>query len=126
MKTSGILKGLLLGTALLFATGAFAAEKASLTIYDTVTVAGKQLKPGDYSFQWEGNGPNVQVSILRNRSLVAVVPARMVEKQSTAGTTAYSRHTNPDGSQSLSQIQFHGKKFALDLSGDAGTDVAGK
>jgi hypothetical protein len=33
---------------------------------------GKQLKAGNYSVQWDGNGPNVQLNILRGKSVVAV------------------------------------------------------
>jgi hypothetical protein len=125
MNALRISKGLLFGLALLLATSAFAADKASLTIYDAVTVGGKQLKPGNYTVQWEGNGPNVQVNILQNNSVKAAAPARLVDVKPTADATSYSHIANPDGSQSLSQIQFHGKKFVLEIGGASGTDVAG-
>ncbi len=123
--TSKSLKGLLCATILLLAASAFA-EKASLQLYDSVTVGGKQLQAGDYTVQWDGSGPNVQVNILRGKAkVVATVPARVVDVKEELSTNSYSLTTNPDGSKSLSQIQFHGKKFALAIGGDAGAAVAG-
>ena len=56
MKFAKFSKGLLLGLALVLATGAFAASnKGSLEVVDPVTVSGKQLHPGDYSVKWDGS-----------------------------------------------------------------------
>ena len=64
MNISKISKGLLLGLALLLAATAFAANKGTLQVTDPITVSGKQIKPGDYIVKWEGNGPDVELSIL--------------------------------------------------------------
>ena len=79
MKASKISKGLLLGLALLLATSVFAANKGSLQVSDPVTVNGKQIAAGDYTVKWDGNGPNVELNILRGKNVVATVPARMVD-----------------------------------------------
>jgi hypothetical protein len=118
VRTSIISKTLLLGTALLLAASAFAAEKSSLTIYVPVTVGGKQLKAGNYTVQWEGNGPNVLVNILRDKSVVAATPARLVDVKPGSDNSSYSLITNPDGSRSLSQIQLRDKKHALEIGGE--------
>ena len=79
MNASKISKGLLLGLTLLLATSVFAANKGSLQVSDPVTVNGKQIGAGDYTVKWEGNGPNVELNILRGKNVVATVPARMVD-----------------------------------------------
>ena len=79
MNVLKISKGLLLGLALLLATSAFAANKASLQLNDALTVSGKQLPAGDYMLQWEGTGPGVELTILHGKNVVATVPARLVD-----------------------------------------------
>src|SRR5262252_8010816 len=81
MKFAKVTKGLLLGLALLLATSAFAgseANKGSLTTMTDVTINGKVVPAGDYSLNWEGSGPNVQLNILKGKKVVATTAARRV------------------------------------------------
>ncbi len=120
MKLSTISKKLLPGLALLLATGAFAANKASFKVFEQVTVSGHQLAPGDYQLKWDGTGPNVELSILSQGKLVATVPARLVE-MSRADYSATQLHKNVDGTQSLTEIDFAGKKYSLVFGDDSAT-----
>jgi hypothetical protein len=113
MKVSKISKGLLLGLALLLATSAFAANKGSLLVSDAFSISGKQLAPGDYTVKWEGTGPNVELSILQGKTVVATTPARLVDLSSSASQNTAVVRKNGDGSRSLTEIRFSGKKFAL-------------
>ena len=97
MNASKVCKGLLLGLALLLATSVFAANKGSLRVSDPVTVNGKQIAPGDYTVKWEGNGPNVELNILRGKNVVATVPARMVDLDSTPSRDAAVTVVGTDG-----------------------------
>ena len=114
MKFANVSKGLLLGLALLLATSAFAASnKGSMQLLDPVTVSGKQLPAGDYSVKWDGTGPNVELSILRGSKVVATTPARLIDlNQKTNGDAAVVKN-NDDGSKSLSEIRFGGKRYVL-------------
>jgi hypothetical protein len=112
MKSS-ISKGLLLGLALLLATTAFASNKGVLAVTDNCTVGGKQLAKGDYKVSWDGNGPDVQVSIMKGKDVVATVPAHMTELTNSSRNDAAILSSNGDGSKSLSEIRFAGKKYAL-------------
>jgi len=118
MKFATISKALVLGLALTLASSAFAgssANKANLQLQNPVTVAGTQLKAGDYKLQWEGSGPNVEVSILQGKNVVAKVPARLVDLQDKAANDAAVTQQAADGSKSLTGVRFSGKKFALEL-----------
>jgi len=126
MKRSTISKSLLLGMALLLATGAFAANKGSLQVQDPVTVIGKQLPAGDYQLKWDGKGPNVELSILKGNKVVATVPARLVDINQTASSDAAVVRKNEDGSRSLSEIRFSGKKYALAIGEEAATADTGE
>jgi hypothetical protein len=113
MKASKISKGLLLGLALLLATSVFAANKGSLQVTDPVTVNGKQIDAGEYTVKWDGNGPNVELNILRGKNVVATVPARMVDLDRTPSRDSAVTAVSPDGRKSLNEIRFSGKKYAL-------------
>jgi hypothetical protein len=119
MKVSKMTKSLLLGLALLLATGAFAANKGSLQLNEAVNVSGKQLAAGDYTVKWDGNGPNVQASIMKGRNVVATVPAHLVDLDRAPGSDAAVTTSKSDGSRSLTQIRFSGKKAALAIGEEA-------
>lgn len=115
MKFANVSKGLLLGLTLLLATSGFAANanKGSLQIFDAVTVAGQTLAAGDYSVKWEGTGSAVQLSILKGSKVVASTPARIVDLNQATGSDSAVLKSNGDGSRSLSEIRFGGKKYAI-------------
>jgi hypothetical protein len=116
MKLSMISKSLLPGLALLLATSAFAANKGnkgSLELFAPATVSGHQLVPGQYELTWDGTGSSVELMILSHGKLVATVPARLIELSQSERNNATELRTNGDGSQSLTKIDFAGKKYAL-------------
>ena len=117
MKASKISKGLLVGLALLLATTAFASNKGSLAITDNCTVAGKALAKGDYKVSWEGNGPDVQLNIMQGKNVVATVPAHMMQLNSAPQSDSAVVSHASDGSMTLSEIRFAGKKYAFAVGG---------
>lgn len=125
MNVSRISKGLLLGLALLLATSVFAANKGFLQVSDPVTVNGKQIAPGDYKVQWEGAGPNVELNILSGKSVVATVPARMIELDRSPDRDSAVTSINSDGRKSLNEIRFSGKKYALAIGSETAKAESG-
>jgi hypothetical protein len=116
MKAS---KSLFLGLALLLATSAFAINKGSLSIQEPVTVNGTKIAPGDYKVQWEGTGPNVELSITQGKKVVAKVPAHMVDLGAPSPSDAAVVKNNGDGVKSLSEVRLGGKKFAFSIGEEA-------
>lgn len=106
---------------LLLSAAAFAGptNKKSLHIYDNVIVEGKQLAPGDYKIAWSESGSDVQVSILRGKETVAVVPARVVPVTDTPVGDSYSVQSLPDGTKALTELVFSGKKYELEIQSAA-------
>jgi hypothetical protein len=115
MKFATVSKSLVLGLALLLASSAFAGTKASLQLNNPVTLNGTTLKPGDYKVQWEGRGPNVEVSIIQGKNVVAKVPAHVVQLQTAASSDAAVTRKNDSGPNTLAGLRFEGKKIALEL-----------
>ena len=121
MKFTTVLKCMMLGLALLLAASAFAGTKANLQLNNPVTVNGTTLKPGEYKLQWEGNGPNVELSFIQGKKVIAKASAHVIELPSPAGNNAAVVTSNGNGASSLTGVRFQGKKMALDLneSGEA-------
>jgi len=135
MKRSMISKSLMLGVALLLATSAFAANKnkGSLQITEQVSVNGQALPAGTYTVKWVAetytiklgdSGLDVNLSILRGNIVVATMPARMIGLQRSDSRDSVVERKNQDGSRSLLEIHFGGKKYAFALGDEqARTDI---
>jgi hypothetical protein len=116
MKFATLSKSVVFGAALILASTAFASTKGSLELSNPVTVNGTTLKPGDYKVEWDGTGPNVEVSILQGKKVLAKVPAQVVELPEASSNSAAVTRDTGSGPKSLAGVRFEGKKFALDLT----------
>ena len=119
MKFATVSKSLVMGLALLLASIAFAGTKASLQLNNPVSVNGTTLKAGDYKVQWDGSGPNVELSIMQGKKVVTKVPAHVVDLSSASNADAAVVKNNADGSKSLSEVRFGGKKYAIAVGEEA-------
>ncbi len=115
MKFATVSKSLVMGLALLLASSAFAANKANMTLQNPTTINGTKLKAGDYRLEWDGSGPNVEVSIMQGKKVLAKVPAKVVDLSSPAQNNAAVVKHNEDGTTTLAGARFEGKKYALEL-----------
>ena len=120
MNFAKCFKGLVLGSALLLASSAFAANKGPLQLSSPATVAGKQLAAGDYTVKWDGSGNSVQVEIMKGKNVVATVPAQIVNLDRAPDYDSAVLNTGNNGARNLSQIRFSGKKWALEVGGEGG------
>jgi hypothetical protein len=118
MKFATISKSVVMGLAVLLASSAFAATKANLSLQNPTVINGTKLKAGDYKLQWEGSGPNVELSIMQGKTVFAKVAAKVVDLNSPAQANATVVKHNDDGTSTLTGARFEGKKFALEM-GDA-------
>jgi hypothetical protein len=92
---------------------AFAKDKneTRITLSDSVQVGRTDLKPGNYTLQWDGNGPDVQVKVLNGKNVVATVPAKLAQ-----GTSGYANAitTRAVGNvNTLDEVDFAGGKQSL-------------
>jgi uncharacterized protein YcnI len=119
MKLSHVAKTMVLGLALVLATSAFAANKGSLKVQEPITVSGQQVPAGDYKVSWEGTGSNVEVSLMQGKKVVAKVPGRLVDLEQSSSYDSTVVRKNSDGTRSLSEIRFSGKKQAIAVGEEA-------
>jgi hypothetical protein len=135
MMRSMISKSLLPGLALLLAIAALPADKnkGSLQIPEQVSVNQRALPVGTYTVKWaaktytvnsRGSDLNVELRILQGNKLVATMPARIIGLQRSDSRDSVVERKNQDGSRSLLEIHFVGKKYAFALDGEqAMTDI---
>ena len=111
---------------LLLGASAFAAPttKGTLKLFEPVTVQGKQLAPGQYTVEWNGEGPNVQLSIASGKNAVASVSARVVPVSPKNATSGYSSTKQQDGSSALTNVFFQGKTFELQIADQSASQEA--
>jgi hypothetical protein len=126
MKVSRSLFGVTLASVLL-ASSVFAAtaNKGTLKLFVPVTVQGKQLAPGQYTVEWNGEGPNVQLNIADGKNTVTAIPARIVPVNAKNQSSGYSSEKQPDGQETLKNVFFAGKTYELQI-GEQSASQGGK
>lgn len=118
-------KGLLLSAVVLLAGSALAASKGSMELLRPATVAGTELKAGNYTVEWDGAGDQVQLQIFQGKKSIASTSAHMVKLDHPLAENSVVIVPNNDGTRSVSRINFGKKDFALELSNEgAGSGAA--
>lgn len=119
MKSSLFSKVMLAVLAVALTASVFAASgdshKSNFEISAATQVNGTEIPAGDYTARWEGSGPNVQVTIMQGKKVVATVPAQVVALDRPASSTQAEIKSNSNGERELTGLQFSGKKFSLEL-----------
>jgi hypothetical protein len=82
----------------------------SVDIPSAVQVGGTQLRPGNYKVKWEGTGPDVQVTFLRDGKVVATVPATV---KTNDGQVTQDQIVTDSTNNTLNEIDFRRDKEAL-------------
>jgi len=123
VKTSTFVLGLALCAASAFAAGG---AKQNLHLTHAVAINGTTLQPGDYKLEWDGTGPNAEVSIEQGKNVVAKVPAHVVTLPAKSLYSAALTKNNSDGSSSLIGARFEGQTTALELGEGVEMSTASK
>jgi len=122
MKSSLFFRIIFATLVLAFTTSAFAASdshKSSFEIGTATQVNGTTLPAGQYTAQWEGSGPTVQVNIMQGKKVLATVPAQIVALDSKASDTQAEVLNGANGDRELKALQFAGKKISLQLGSES-------
>jgi hypothetical protein len=60
---------------------AFAGKNSqTVNLPSAMKVGSTDVTPGDYNVTWTGSGPEVQVTLTRNRKVIVTLPAKLVEQ----------------------------------------------
>jgi hypothetical protein len=101
--------------ALLSTLSALARDKNqhSVEISDAVQVGGTQLKPGNYKLEWQGTGPEVQVSFVRDGKTIATAPGTLKVDDPRVTQNAVVTQTTSANTTTLTEIDFSHNKESL-------------
>ena len=105
-------KTIVLGVAVLLASTAFAANKGTMQVRESVEVNGQQLPAGVYQLRWDGTGSAVEVRFMQGKKEVAKTTAKLVslDQASDYDSAVIDRAS---GKAAISQVRFAGKKYSL-------------
>jgi hypothetical protein len=117
-------KTAVLGLAVLLATSAFASNKGTLQVHETLEVNGQQLAVGEYQLRWDGTGSNVEVSFMQGKREVAKASAKVValDRASESDAAVVDRSS---GKATVSEVRFAGKKYVLALGATEKAEMSG-
>jgi hypothetical protein len=100
---------------LLLPASALAADNTSrsVNIPTPVVVQGQRLPAGHYKVEWDGAGPRVQVSFVRNGKTVATVPAMLRINDIQAQQDDIETRQSASNQNVLREIDFEHHKESL-------------
>jgi len=108
-------KTVVLGLAVLLASSAFASNKGTLQVHETLEVNGQQLAAGEYQLRWDGApGSNVEVSFMQGKREVAKASAKVVALDKASDNDSASVD-HASGKAIVTEVRFAGKKYFLAL-----------
>ena len=98
--------------AFMSSTGTFAKDKNRHTveISDSLQVGSTQMKPGKYDVQWQGTGPEIQVSFVQNGKTVATVPGTLKTNDPHVTEDDIVTETTSANLKTLKEIDFSHNK----------------
>jgi hypothetical protein len=115
MKLPMSFQGVLISSAFLLATNAFAANKGTLHVSSPEIVAGERLAAGEYTVRWDGTGPSVQFRIMQRAKVVVAAPATIVALDNASPDDSVIVQEYDNGVRRLSLMCFSGQKVALQI-----------
>jgi len=99
---------------LVLAMSAVAAENSGkFTLPSAAELNGKSLAAGEYKVRWEGQGPDVQVTVSRGKETITTAAAKLVDRGEKAQRNAVVMNTNGGGAGSIIELRLSGKRSVL-------------
>jgi hypothetical protein len=103
----------------LLAAPVFAAKNSqTVNLPTAMKVGSADVTPGDYDVTWTGSGPEVQVTLTRNRKVVVTLPAKLVEQ---VNKNQGLDMDNQGGVQTLQAIRLRNMSLILEGTPSSGS-----
>jgi hypothetical protein len=113
MKRAERLTSVVVSFTMFFAMNAYAANNGVLHVQSPSMVGDTQLPAGEYTVQWEGIRPEVELKIKLGKRVKAMVPAKVIRLDQPLLENEAVFNPDGDGRQRLVEIRFPGKKFFI-------------
>jgi hypothetical protein len=92
---------------------AAAANSHTLSFRTAVKLNGTEMTPGFYEVDWVSHSPEATVTFRRNGQVVATAAGKWVERDTKYPADSVVYSNNADGSHTLMELRFGGKKQVL-------------
>ena len=114
MKVAKLIRVLVPVLVLALTATAFAASgSGTVKLFSPAQLAGKSLAAGEYKVKWDSHSPEAEVTFLQGKKAVATAHAKVVEREQASPENAVVTRANSDGSETIVEIRFEGKKSVL-------------
>jgi hypothetical protein len=116
MTRRNILTSLTLALAIVAMTNTVSfAETGSHTVQlaNPVTLNGALLAAGRYKVNWESHSPEVTVTFLKDKNVVATAEGRLEERELKYNRDAVIYRVNPDGTMKIIEMRFKNKNRVI-------------
>jgi hypothetical protein len=108
---------LLIVLTLALALSAGANNSKTLSFRTEVMLNGSKLPAGFYEVSWVSHSPEATVTFLKAGQVVTTAMGKFVDRDVKYDTDTVVYTNNPDGSHTLLEIRFAGRKQALVFTG---------
>jgi hypothetical protein len=108
---------LLIVVMLALSLSAWANNAKTLSFHTEVTLNGSKLPSGFYEISWVSHSPEATVTFVKAGHVMVTAIGKWVERDVKYNTDAVVYSNNPDGSHTLLEIRFAGRKQALAFAG---------
>lgn len=115
MKTPKLI--LLIVVTLALAFSAAANNSKTLSFRTEVTLNGSKLPTGFYEITWVSHSPEATVTFVKAGQTMITAMGKWVDRDVKYDTDTVVYTNNPDGSHTLLEIRFAGRKQALVFAG---------
>jgi len=99
--------------AVVFATAFALAANTQINLSSANQLNGTTINPGSYKLSYTTTGNTAQVSVMQGKKTVASATGEVVEIEKAPANDSIVSKMNPDGTRSMYEIQFAGKKQAI-------------
>ena len=115
MKSNGNRRNVLAMVAIFLGVclSATAANSHIVSVRTAVRLNGTEITPGFYVVEWVTHSPEATVTFTKSGQVVVMAPGKMVERDSKSPADAVVYTNNADGSHTLKELRFAGKKQVL-------------
>ncbi len=98
---------------------AFASKNSqTVNLPTAMKVGSADVSPGDYNVTWTGSGPEVQVTLIRNKKVIVTLPAKLVEQNNKNEGLDMD---NRGGVQTLQAIRLRNMSLILESTPSSGS-----
>ena len=90
--------------------------KTTIQLYSDASLNGKTLVAGEYKVKWERHSVEADVTFFQDKKEITTVRGKFVEREQPSPYSAVITKRNGDGTATIIELQFRGKKEVLILN----------